>query len=111
MQNVRPTPPLVFRMCNKHHFGMCNIGGFRCYQCQGEGHMAKDCPQNKNQMQGKNIGQVYTLDAKKVKGNNTLIVGTCHVNGYPCFVLFTCGVSWIESIFLVCSYGGDYCHG
>lgn len=38
--------------------------------------MAKDYPQNKTQMQGKNIGRVYTLDAKKDKCNNTFIVGT-----------------------------------
>lgn len=50
--------------------------------------MARDYPQNKNWMQGKSIGRVYTLDAKKAKGNNALIVGTCHVNGHPCFVLF-----------------------
>ncbi|XP_050918778.1 uncharacterized protein LOC127136233 [Lathyrus oleraceus] len=42
-------------------------------------------------MQGKSICRVYTLDARKDKGNNVLIAGTCHVNGHPCFVLFDYG--------------------
>lgn len=47
--------------------------------------MEKDCP---TQMaQGKFIGQVYTLDAKKVKGNNELVVGTCYVNNHSLFML------------------------
>lgn len=33
------------------------------------------------------------MDARKVKGNNALIVGTCHVNGDPCFVLFDYGAT------------------
>ncbi|XP_050876608.1 uncharacterized protein LOC127080320 [Lathyrus oleraceus] len=36
------------------------------------------------------MGRVYTLDAKKAKGNNDLIVGMCHLNNHPCFVLFDC---------------------
>lgn len=52
--------------------------------------MAKDCPQNKTRMQGKSTSQVYTLDVKKAKGNNALIVGTCYIIGHPYFVLFDC---------------------
>ncbi|XP_050916803.1 uncharacterized protein LOC127131976 [Lathyrus oleraceus] len=55
--------------------------------------MYKDCPQNKNQMQGRSIGRVYTLDARKAKRNNALITGTCLVNEHPCFVLFDCGAT------------------
>ena len=55
--------------------------------------MAKDCPQNKNQAQVKSTGRVYTLDARKTKVDNSLIAGTCFVNGYPCFVLFDCGAT------------------
>lgn len=44
-------------------------------------------------MQGNNIGQIYTLDAKKANGDNDLIVDTCHLNNHPCFVLFNCGAS------------------
>ncbi|XP_050876954.1 uncharacterized protein LOC127080688 [Lathyrus oleraceus] len=53
--------------------------------------MARDCPQNKNQMQGRNTGRVYTLDARKAKSNNALIAGTYLVNDHPCFVLFDYG--------------------
>lgn len=49
-----------------------------------------DYPQNKIQMQEKSNGRVYTMDAKKDKGNNDLIVDTCHLNDHPCFVLFDC---------------------
>ncbi|XP_050920554.1 uncharacterized protein LOC127138206 [Lathyrus oleraceus] len=41
---------------------------------QREGHMSRECPQNKNQMQGRNTARVYTLDARKAKSNNALIV-------------------------------------
>lgn len=44
-------------------------------------------------MQGNNVSLVYTLNAKKAKGNNDSIVGTCHLNNHPCFVLFNCGVN------------------
>lgn len=44
-------------------------------------------------MHGKSIGQVYTFDAKKDKGNNALITGTCHVNDHSVFVLFDCGAT------------------
>lgn len=91
MQNVRSTPHIVYRKCNKNHYGSCAVRGMRCYQCQGLGHMGRDCPQNKIQMQGKSTDRVYTLDAKKANGNNALIVGTCYVNGHPSFVLFDCG--------------------
>ncbi|KAI5390164.1 hypothetical protein KIW84_075474 [Lathyrus oleraceus] len=40
---------------------------------QREGHMSRECPQNKNQMQGRSTSQVYTLDARKAKRNNALI--------------------------------------
>lgn len=65
----------------------------RCYQCEVVGHMARDYPQNKNEMQGKSIDRVYTLDAKKAKGNNALIADTCLVNGHQCFILFECGTT------------------
>lgn len=55
--------------------------------------MAIDYPQNKNQMQGRNIDQVYTLDARKAKSNNALIAGTCLINDHPCFVLFDYGAT------------------
>ncbi|XP_050916238.1 uncharacterized protein LOC127131355 [Lathyrus oleraceus] len=46
--------------------------------------------QNKNQMQRRSTGRVYTLDARKAKSNNALIAGTCLVNYHHCFVLFDC---------------------
>ncbi|XP_050885250.1 uncharacterized protein LOC127088339 [Lathyrus oleraceus] len=60
-------------------------------QCQREGYMARDYPQNWNKMQGRNTGRVYTLDARKAKSNNALITGTCLINDHPCLVLFDYG--------------------
>ncbi|XP_050919676.1 uncharacterized protein LOC127137246 [Lathyrus oleraceus] len=62
-------------------------------QCQKEGHMSRECPQNKNQIQGRSTGRVYTLDATKAKSNNALIAGTCLINNHPCYVLFDCGAT------------------
>lgn len=42
-------------------------------------------------MQVKSIDRVYTLDVKKDKGNNELIVGTRHLNNHHWFVLFDHG--------------------
>lgn len=50
--------------------------------------MARYCPHNKIQIQGKSIGRVYTLNARKAKGNNALIAGTCHINDHPSFIFF-----------------------
>ncbi|XP_050897979.1 uncharacterized protein LOC127104878 [Lathyrus oleraceus] len=55
--------------------------------------MSRDCPQNRNHMQGRSIGRVYTLDASKAKSNNALIAGTCLINDHPCFILFDCGAT------------------
>ncbi|XP_050916081.1 uncharacterized protein LOC127131190 [Lathyrus oleraceus] len=55
--------------------------------------MSRECPQNKNQMQGRSTGRVYTLDGRKAKSNNVLIDGMCLVNNHPCFVLFDCGAT------------------
>lgn len=44
-------------------------------------------------MQGKGTIRVCTFDSKKAKGDNYLIVGMCHLNNHPYFVLFDCGSS------------------
>ncbi|XP_050895664.1 uncharacterized protein LOC127102328 [Lathyrus oleraceus] len=93
VKNAKSNPPPSCQLCHKNHYGRCNLGGLKCYRCQEEGHMARDYPQNKNQMQGKSNGQVYTLDAKKAKSNNALITGMCYVNNHLCFVLFDCGAT------------------
>lgn len=91
VQNVKSTPPPFCCRCNKTHYGRCTIRGLRRYQCQGQGDLIIDCPWNNTQMQGKSPAWFYTLDAKKAKGSNALITGTCHVNDHPCFVLFDYG--------------------
>ncbi|XP_050909051.1 uncharacterized protein LOC127122812 [Lathyrus oleraceus] len=90
VQHARPNHPPQCQVCKKSHFGRCPGSGVRCFTCQREGHMFRECPQNKNQMQGRSVGRVYTLDARKAKSKNALITGTCLVNEYPCFVLFNC---------------------
>lgn len=58
------------------------------------GHITRECPNQKvREAVGKGAGRVYTLDAKKPKGNNNLIVGMCYLHNHPLFVLFDCGVS------------------
>ncbi|XP_050902755.1 uncharacterized protein LOC127115201 [Lathyrus oleraceus] len=93
VQHARPNHPPQCQVCKKSHFGRCAGSGIRCFTCQREGHMSRECPQNKNQMKKRIPGRAYTLDARKAKSNNTLIAGTCLVNDHPCFVLFDCGVT------------------
>ncbi|XP_042051407.1 uncharacterized protein LOC121796671 [Salvia splendens] len=33
--------------CSKYHFGECRAGGVRCFTCGGNGHMSRECPNNK----------------------------------------------------------------
>ncbi|XP_050876243.1 uncharacterized protein LOC127079937 [Lathyrus oleraceus] len=93
VQHARPNHPPQCQVCKNSHFGRCAGSGVRCFTCQREGHMSRECPQNKNQMQGRSTGRVYTLDARKAKSNNALISGTCLVNDHPCFVLFDYGAT------------------
>ncbi|XP_050890537.1 uncharacterized protein LOC127095938 [Lathyrus oleraceus] len=93
VQPAKPNHPLKCQVCKKSHSGRCAKNGIRCFKCQGEGHMVRECSQNKNQMQGRSTGRVYTLDARKAKRNNALIDGTCLVNDHPCFVLFDYGAT------------------
>ncbi|XP_050902548.1 uncharacterized protein LOC127114490 [Lathyrus oleraceus] len=93
VQHARPNQPPQCQACKKYHFGKCDVRGIRCFTCQREGHMSRECPQNKNQMQGRSTCRVYTLDARKAKSNNALIAGTCLINDHPCFVLFDCGAT------------------
>ncbi|XP_050896477.1 uncharacterized protein LOC127103257 [Lathyrus oleraceus] len=93
VQHARPNHPPQCQVCKKSHFGRCARSLIRCFTCQREGHMAMDYPQNKNQVQGRNTGRVYTLDARKDKSNNALIAGTCPVNDHPCYILFNYGVT------------------
>ncbi|XP_050875233.1 uncharacterized protein LOC127078856 [Lathyrus oleraceus] len=93
VEHARPNHPPQCQVCKKSHFGRYDGSGIRCFTCQREGHMSRECPQNKNQMQGRNTGRVYTLDARKAKSNNALIAGTCLVNDHPCFVLFDYGAT------------------
>ena len=44
VQGSRSNSPSVCRTCGRNHVGRCANGMLRCYQCQGMGHMAKDCP-------------------------------------------------------------------
>ncbi|XP_050902871.1 uncharacterized protein LOC127115336 [Lathyrus oleraceus] len=91
VEHARPNHPPQCQVCKKSHSGRCARSEIRCFKCQGEGHVVRECPQNKVQMQGKSIDQVYMLGAKKAKSNNALIAGTSLVNNHPCFVLFDCG--------------------
>ncbi|XP_050908554.1 uncharacterized protein LOC127122224 [Lathyrus oleraceus] len=93
VQHARPNQPPQCQVCKKYHFGKCTVSGIRCFTCHKEGHVSRECPQNKNQMQGRSVGRVYTLDARKAKSNNALIAGTCFINNHPCFVLFDCGAT------------------
>ncbi|XP_050914925.1 uncharacterized protein LOC127129853 [Lathyrus oleraceus] len=73
VQHARPNQPPQCQACKKCHFGKCDVREIRCFTCQIEGHMSRECPQNKNQMQGRSTSRVYTLDARKAKRNNALI--------------------------------------
>ena len=39
--------------CGKLHGGECMMGTNACYRCGKPGHMVKDCPNRRNQEQGK----------------------------------------------------------
>lgn len=56
--------------------------------------MDKYCPRPKVQeASGRGACRVYTLDAKKAKGNSNLIAGMHYLHSQPLFVLFDCEAS------------------
>nr|XP_027192694.1 uncharacterized protein LOC113787747 [Cicer arietinum] len=65
--------------CGRSHPGECLYGKNVCFWCKTPGHMSQDCPQRKMKglanSNGPPTGRVYTLNAKKAKGNNDLIAG------------------------------------
>nr|XP_027189390.1 uncharacterized protein LOC113786248 [Cicer arietinum] len=65
--------------CGRSHPGEYLYGKNTCFWCKISGHMSQDCPQRKMKglanSNGSPTGRVYTLNAKKAKGNNNLIVG------------------------------------
>ncbi|XP_058752158.1 uncharacterized protein LOC131625295 [Vicia villosa] len=77
--------------CKRRHHGECKPFSVTYYECGEPGHVIKNCPKKKTQE--KTAGRVYTLDAKKAKGNNNLIAGTCYVNNQPLCVLVDCGAT------------------
>lgn len=52
VQHTKFIKPPQCQMCKKFHFGRCTGGVLRCFQCQKEGHMARDCPQKNTQVPG-----------------------------------------------------------
>ncbi|XP_058754444.1 uncharacterized protein LOC131627621 [Vicia villosa] len=78
--------------CKRRHPGDCKLTSVTCYECGEQGHTSTYCPKKKK-TQEKTTGRVYTLDARKAKGNNNLIAGTCYVNNQPLCVLVDCGAT------------------
>ncbi|XP_058780030.1 uncharacterized protein LOC131653766 [Vicia villosa] len=83
-------PPYCHK-CNRKHTGECTNSSVTCYECGEPGHISRFCP--KKRAPKKTTGRVYTLDARKAKGNNNLIAGTCYVNNQPLCVLVDCGAT------------------
>ncbi|XP_058766746.1 uncharacterized protein LOC131640358 [Vicia villosa] len=83
-------PPYCHK-CKKKHAGECEPTPITCFRCGEPGHKSPFCPKKKDQE--KTTGRVYTLDARKAKGNSNLIAGTCYVNNQPLCVLVDCGAT------------------
>ncbi|XP_058733188.1 uncharacterized protein LOC131604787 [Vicia villosa] len=77
--------------CKRRHHGECKPFSVTCFKCGEPGHVIKNCPRKKAPK--KTAGRVYTLDARKAKGNNNLIASTCYVNNQPLCVLVDCGAT------------------
>ncbi|XP_058775979.1 uncharacterized protein LOC131650280 [Vicia villosa] len=77
--------------CKRRHPGDCKPTSVTCYECGEQGHISTYCPKKKTQEN--TTGRVYTLDARKAKGNNNLIAGTCYVSNQPLCVLVDCGAT------------------
>ncbi|XP_058758296.1 uncharacterized protein LOC131631519 [Vicia villosa] len=63
-------PPYCHK-CKKRHTEECKPTSVTCFECGEQGHISPHCPRKKTLK--KTAGRVYTLDARKEKGNNNLI--------------------------------------
>ncbi|XP_058757567.1 uncharacterized protein LOC131630843 [Vicia villosa] len=84
-------PPFCDK-CKRKHTGDCRFTPVTCFECGEQGHISPRCPRKKRAPET-TTGRVYTLDARKAKGNNNLIAGTCYVNNQPLCVLVDCGAT------------------
>ncbi|XP_058755199.1 uncharacterized protein LOC131628384 [Vicia villosa] len=84
-------PDELWKIDQRKHTGNCEISSIRCYECGEQGHVIRKFP--KKRAPEKTVGRVYALDARKAKGNNNLIAGTCYVNNQPLCVLVDCGAT------------------
>lgn len=74
--------------CKRRHNGECYGIQKTCYNCGSPDHFKKDFP-----VPNKTKGRVFTLDARKSKGNTNLVTATCYVNNQPLSVLVDCGAT------------------
>ncbi|XP_058784179.1 uncharacterized protein LOC131658949 [Vicia villosa] len=84
-------PPFCDK-CRRRYTGDCRFAPVTCFECGEHGHISPRCPRKKKAPET-TTGCVYTLYARKAKGNNNLIAGTCYVNNQPLCVLVDYGAT------------------
>ncbi|GAU12300.1 hypothetical protein TSUD_142090 [Trifolium subterraneum] len=79
--------------CGFPHEGECPRAKGVCYYCRQPGHFKSECPKLKKQSKAsgttKSKGRVYSLDGKKNKSNNALIMDVC-LCMYVCERMYVC---------------------
>ncbi|XP_073153688.1 uncharacterized protein [Henckelia pumila] len=73
---------------SRPHSGQCLIGSNVCYHCKEPGHVAYNCPRNKN-----STGRVFVMQAEEADPDTSLITGRILVGGNSMFALLDSGAT------------------
>ncbi|GAU31786.1 hypothetical protein TSUD_22320 [Trifolium subterraneum] len=96
-QTYSPRSPRNCSECGFPHEGECPRAKGVCYYCRQPGHFKSECPKLKKQSEAsgttKSKGRVYSLDGKKIKSDNALIMDVCLLGQNEILVLFDCGAT------------------
>ncbi|XP_073298480.1 uncharacterized protein [Primulina huaijiensis] len=55
--------------CNRHHYGKCMWGTYKCFKCGEMGHKARDCPKLKQRTNGR----AYVMHVEQAEPDTTLL--------------------------------------
>ncbi|XP_075504528.1 uncharacterized protein LOC142541968 [Primulina tabacum] len=94
----QPKPQQLCKECDRHHYGKCMWGTYKCFKCGGKRHKAGDC----SKLNQSTTGRVYVMHAEQAESDTTLITGRILLAGISTYALLDSGAmhSFISESFV-----------